>query len=166
MKVKVGDQEVVLDPKHLEVSEVSMNDFLKNFAALYSYYNAMWAKSQFIQHLTEDKYDQVASERFQHYKESEGGSDKLVEAKVTVSEKVIAARRAAREAKYICQLLFTYLRALDKAHENALNLGYNIRKEIDKIYPQHIHGEADGLDKDGLPMDVDKQVEKLVAGEL
>ena len=163
MKVKVGDIDVILDPKNLEVNEVTMTDFLKNFASLYSYYNAMASKAQFIQHLTDDKYEQVASERFQHYKENEGGSDKLVEAKVTISEKVMAARRAAREAKYIYQLIFGYLRAMDKAHENCLNLGYNIRKEIDKIYPQHIHGD---LDKDGLPHDVDKQVEKLVAGEL
>ena len=110
MKVKVGEAEVILDPKHLEVDEVTLNDFLKNFASLYGYYNAMCAKSQFIMHLTEDKYDQISSERFQYYKENNGGSDKLCEAKTTVSEKVIVARRAAREAKYIYQLLFAYLR--------------------------------------------------------
>ena len=161
MKVKVGDAEVILDPKHLEVSEAGLNDFLINFASTYAYYNSCWAKAQFIQHLTEDKYDQVASEKFQYYKENDGGSDKLCEAKTAVSEKVIAARRAAREAKYICQLLFTYLRSMDKAHENVLNLGYNIRKEIDKIYPQTIYHK--GYDDD-LPMDVDKQVEKMIAG--
>ena len=155
MKVKVGDQEVVLDPKYLEVSEVNLNDFLKTFAGIYSYYGAMCNKAQFIQHLTEDRYDQVSSERFQWYKENEGGSDKLVEAKVAVHESVIKAQRASREAKYIAQLLFAYVRSLDKAHENALNLGYNVRKEIDKIFPQTIKQESD------IPADVEAQIGKI-----
>ena len=51
---------------------------------------------------------------------------------------------------------------MDKAVENALNLGYNIRKEIDKIHPQTVAGK--GYDDD-LPLDVNAQVEKMIAGE-
>lgn len=155
MKIKVGDQEVTLDPKNLEVDESTMNDFLKTFASKYNYYNAMWAKAQYIQYIAEDRHEAIASERFQWYKENEGGSDKLVEAKVKMAEIVMKAKKTARDAKYVSQVLFTYLRSMDKAHENALNLGYNVRKEMDKLFPQHIKGNS--------YEDVDAAVAKAIA---
>lgn len=138
MKIKLDGVEVDLDTKNLEIDEVNLNDFLKDFAGTYNYFNQCWVKAQYLQHLSEDRYDTVFCERFQWYKENDGGSDKLVEAKVKMSDVVIKARKSSRDAKYISQLLFTYLRALDKAHENALNLGYNIRKEMDKLFPKSI----------------------------
>lgn len=156
MKVKVGDQEVTLESKHLEVAEHNLNDFLINFASIYNYYNMAWAKAQYILHLMEDRHEVSYSERFQFYKENEGGSDKLVDAKVKMHEQVVSAKKAGRDAKYAERLLYTYLRALDKANENALNLGYNIRKEMDKIYPQVVKGTE-------LQGDVDAQVAKLLS---
>lgn len=155
MKVKVGDEEILLDPKNLMVDEVNMNDFLKNFASIYNYYNIRWAKAQYLQYLTEDKFEVICSEKFNFYKENEGGSDKLSEHKVKMNEHVIKARRLTRDAKYVAQLLFTYLRALDKAHENALNLGYNIRKEVDKIFPNTIKGKSEDY------RNADEEVAKL-----
>ena len=154
MKLKIGESEVDLDPKHLEVNEENLNEHLKTFAGTYSYYNAMLSKAQFIQFLTEDKYEQTYSERFQYYKDNEAGSDKRAEAKTTINDNVIKAKRAVREAKYISQLTLGYVRALEKAHENALNLGYNIRKEIGSIYPQVIR-------ESGIPADIEKQAEQL-----
>ena len=139
MKIKLGEEEIDLDESNLEISEVKMNDFLKNFAAKYNYYNHAWAKSQYLNHLAEDRYEAMYYEKFQFYKEN-GASDKLAEAKSKANEDVQATRKVVRNSKYIMQLLFTYLRALDKAQENALNLGYNIRKEMDKLFPQSIKG--------------------------
>jgi len=155
MKVKIGDEEVILDPKHLEVDEVGLNEFLKNFASIYSYYNNKWARAQFIHYCAEDNADVKYSERFQFYKENEAGSDKLVDAKAKTHPDVVQARQVSRNAKYAMQLLYVYLRALDKAHENALNLGYNIRKEMDKLFPKSISST------DGLDSDVDKQIDRL-----
>ena len=123
MKVKVGESEVDLSATHLTVNEESLNDHMKSFASIYAYYNAQCVRAQFIQHITEDKYDQILSEKYQGYKENGDGSDKLCEAKAKVSDKVITALRNAREAKYIAQLMYAYMRSLDKAHECALNLG-------------------------------------------
>lgn len=142
MKVKIGDEEVVLDEKNLEVDESNLNEFLKNFASIYNYFNNKWAKAQYLHYCAEDNLDVKYGERFQFYKENEGGSDKLVEAKVKSHPDVVAARSLARQSKYAMQLLYTYLRSLDKAQENALNLGYNIRKEMDKIFPQAIKGDS------------------------
>jgi hypothetical protein len=142
MKIKVAEHEVILDPKNLEVSEEIMNDFLKNFAGIYNYYYMMWAKAQHIHYLAEDHYDVLFASKYQWAKENEGGSDKLAEAKARISEPVVQARMQARDAKYVMQLLNSYLRAMDKAHENALNLGYNVRKEMDKIFPQEVRRTA------------------------
>jgi len=155
IKVKIGDTEVVLEEKHLVVDEVSLNEFLKKFASTYNYYNTMWAKAQYLNHCAEDSFDVKYGERFQFYKENEGGSDKLVEAKVKSHPDVINARAKARQAKYAMQLLNSYLRAMDKAHEDALNLGYNIRKEIDKIFPQSIKSV------DAVGEDVEKQLDEM-----
>ena len=155
MKVKIGDEEVVLEEKHLLVDEVSLNEFLKKFASTYNYYNTMWAKAQYLYYCTEDSADVKYGERFQFYKENEGGSDKLVEAKVKSHPDVINARAKTRQAKYAMQLLYTYLRAMDKAHENALNLGYNIRKEMDKLFPQSIKSTST------VDADVDKQLDEM-----
>ena len=154
MKVKIGEDEVVLEPKHLEVSEVGLNDFLKTFAGIYSYYNTVWAKAQYINYCAEDNADLKYSERFQFYKENEAGSDKLVDAKAKMHPDVIQAKQQARNSKYAMQLLYMYLKALDKAHDNALNLGYNVRKEMDKLFPQSIAG---------LDHDVVEKVAKLIS---
>ncbi len=155
MKVKIGDTEVVLEEKHLAVDEVSLNEFLKKFASIFNYYSTMWAKAQYLHYVAEDKVDVTYGERFQFYKENEGGSDKLVDAKVKSHPDVINARALARNAKYAMQLLNTYLRAMDKAHVNALNLGYNIRKEMDKIFPQSIKNVG------SIDADVDKQLDEM-----
>lgn len=140
MKIKLGEEEIDLDEDNLIVSESNMNEFLKKFAGIYNYYNNAWAKSQYLNHAAEDRYDALYNEKFTFYKENGGASDKLAEAKAKANEEVQAAKKSVRNSKYIMQLLFTYLRALDKAQENALNLGYNIRKEMDKIFPQAIKG--------------------------
>ena len=155
IKVKIGDDEVVLEEKHLLVDEVNLNEFLKKFASIYNYYNTMWANAQYLYYCADDNLDVKYGERFQFYKENEGGSDKLVEAKVKSHPDVINARALSRQAKYAMQLLFTYLRAMDKAHENALNLGYNIRKEMDKLFPQSIKGT------DTIGPDVEKQLDEM-----
>ncbi len=155
MKIKIGDIEVVLEEKHLLVDEVNLNEFLKRFSSIYNYYSTMWAKSQYLHNLAEDNFDVKYGERFQFYKENEGGSDKLVEAKVKSHPDVIQARAISRQAKYAMQLLHTYLRALDKANTNALNLGYNIRKEMDKIFPQSIKSV------EGVGLDVEKQLDEM-----
>jgi len=143
MKLKVGEEEVFLDPQNLEVDEVNMNDFLKKFPGIYNHYNTMWAKAQLIQRTVEDRYENILNDRYVFFKQNDGGSDKLAEAKAKIHEGVVQAKKTMQAAKYVTQQLHAYLRSLDKAHEDALNLGYNIRKEMDKLYPQTISASQD-----------------------
>ena len=67
------------------------------------------------------------------FKES-GGSDALCNAKTTSDEEVVEAKKSVLAAKHKVMLLKQHLRAWDKAHENALNLGYTLRKEMSKLH--------------------------------
>ena len=78
------------------------------------------------------KYDETYSEIFKGYKE-DGGSDKLADAKarchinvVSAKEKVVASKRTVKKLQF-------FLRAMDKAHDNAMSFGHMLRREMDKI---------------------------------
>lgn len=132
-KVIINGEEIILDSKDVKVSEATLNNFLSNFAAKYDYYSRRFALAQRLLHHYEDIYEACYAKKFEFYKEEGGCSDKLAEAKSKANEEVIKAKRNMREMKFRKDLIWSFLRTLDKAHENALNLGYNIRKEMDKI---------------------------------
>jgi hypothetical protein len=138
--IKIGQEEVQLDPGNLQVNESNLNDFLSKFPGIYSYYNAKWVESQYIQYQTEDYYDEVYCKKFKFFKD--GSSDKLAEAQSKADDQVIEAKKEARKAKLNAQLLYGYLRALDKCFECAINLGYNMRREMDKLFPRDIKKSA------------------------
>lgn len=152
-KIEINGEEVALDPADLEFSEANLNDFLCKLPARYAYYSAKWAEAQHLNYCCEDVQEGIYAQKFELYK-NQGGSDKLADARASADKEVTDARRAARKAKLYMQEIYGYLRALDKAHENALNLGYNIRKEMDKIHP--------GIKKQ---RDFDSELEKMFAEE-
>jgi len=137
--IKVLGEDVMLDSDLLEINEVNLNDFFSTFASKYSYYNQKWAEAQYVCHKAEDLHEIAYAKTFKQYKD-DGGSDKYAEAKAKAHPEVIDAKSKVRAAKMNTQMLWVYIRSLDKAHENALNLGYNIRKEIEKLFPQEIKG--------------------------
>lgn len=136
MKVKVGDEEIDLDNSNLIFDESNINEYLKNFAAIYGYFNAMWVKAQHLNQSANDELDEASGERFKYYKENEAGSDKLTEAKIACDPIIVQAKKKVLETKFATNNLYAYLRSLDKAHQGILNYCFNIRKEIDKICPQ------------------------------
>jgi hypothetical protein len=95
----------------------------------FSYYSNKQARAQYIASLHDDKYEQVYSDKFRFYK-AEGGSDKLAEASAKTDPEVVDALKRSRKAKENLTYISGFLRALDKANQNALNLGYNLRKEM------------------------------------
>jgi hypothetical protein len=123
------DDDVTLDPEHVQFTEATLNEFLQKAPGWFSYYSAKQARAQYIAALTEDMYDQVYSEKFRFYK-AEGGSDKLAEASAKTDPEVVEALKQSRKAKENLNYINGFLRALDKANQNALNLGYNLRKEM------------------------------------
>lgn len=152
-KVTVNGEEVVLDPANLRFDEVTLNDFIKKFSANYAYYNQKWAEAQHAHYCAEDEYDTIYAQKVVHYK-TEKASDKLADARAKSDEEVVEALKAVRLAKLQMQELYGYLRSLDKAHDDALNLGYNIRKEMDKIHP--------GIREPSNIRDYDAELDKLL----
>jgi hypothetical protein len=130
MKVKVGDEEVDLDPKVFRFTEATLSEYLMKDASLLSYYGAKWADAAFIHATYEDRYEQAFSRKMREYKET-GATDKLADAMAKSDPEVVEIKEQIRNAKRIKDLLSNHMKALEKNHENALNLGYNIRKELD-----------------------------------
>lgn len=151
--VKVGEEDVLLDDDNLRVSEEGLNEFLCKFAAVYNYYSGRWSEAQYYNYILEDHVETLYAKKFDFYK-NEGSTDKLAEARAKSNEDVSNARLNARKAKLAMQRLHGYLRSLDKAHEDALNLGYNLRKEMDKMFPKDIKGR-----------NVDEELDKMFAEE-
>ena len=132
IKLSSDDEEINLNPEHLQFTEATLNEFLKNSPSWFSYYSQIQSRAQLIATMYEDRHEQIYSEKFKIYK-TEGGSDKFVEASAKTDPDVINALKNARKAKENLNCISGFLRALDKANQNALNLGYNMRKEMDKI---------------------------------
>jgi hypothetical protein len=132
IKISAEDEEVILNTEHLMFTDATLNDYLIKAPGWFAYYNQAHARAQYVSSIYEDMYDQVYSEKFRHYKAA-GGSDKLAEASARVDPDVIEALKRTRKAKENMNQIAGHLRSLDKANQNALNLGYNIRKEMDKL---------------------------------
>lgn len=135
MKIKIGQEEINLDPEILKFTEATLNEYLQKEAAIYSYYSAKWIDSQYINSTYDDKLEELYSQKFKLYKDQDV-SDKKAEAMAKADPEVVEAKEKVRISKRTMEHLRLFLRSFDKNHENALNLGYNIRKEIG-VYNQN-----------------------------
>jgi len=133
----IDGKEVVLDPNNMTFSENNLTEYLKREAGYYNNFGARLAEAETVFMLAEVEYEKVFGSRFAEIKE-QGGSDKLVEGKTEADQEVIDAKHKMIKAKEDVRKLQQHLRAWDKSHENALNLGYMLRKEMEKIGGQHV----------------------------
>lgn len=131
--IKLGNEEILLDDELLKFSEHSINQFLQNYADKYSFYTQKHADAQYLHSCLEDRYDAIYSDKFSHIKEM-GGSDNLAKAKTIADQEVQGALENVRVAKYNVNLLWGYIRSMDRAHENCVNTCYNMRKELDRLF--------------------------------
>lgn len=140
MIIKVGKEEVELSEEHVKfaMSDAGINEYLAKFGGWYSYLNKKLMEADFIKSTLEDEFDKLYSYKLAHYKESAGGSDKFAEAKARSDVEVCAIRERFRAAKLVADQLKGHLRSMDKAHENVLNVCYNMRKEIDKLGSSYV----------------------------
>ena len=69
MKILIGDMEVDLQEDNLKFNEATLNEFLKNEGALYSYYAEMHSRATMIHAMLEDEYEQMFSQKFAENKE-------------------------------------------------------------------------------------------------
>lgn len=133
MKLNLGKHEVDLSDEHLKFNETNLNEKLMQEASLYNYYGEQLAKASAMLTILEDEYELLLAKKFSEYKGS--GSDKLAESKANSDQEVIDALKKVREAKLKKDLIATYLRSMDKGHENMINTAISIRNELKKLNP-------------------------------
>src|SRR5579872_645314 len=127
-KIKVGNDEIELNEQVLEVTHETINDFLSKFASWYRYYQEQYNRASIITKHLSDRYSNLLQSKFKHYKQETQCSDKMADACSKSDEEVLDAQEKMRGAEYIKDELWGFLRSMDYAHENALQLCYNMRK--------------------------------------
>lgn len=133
MKIKIGEQEIVLDSNNMEFNEVTLNNFIQKEHAYYDHFGRAVVNLEALHDVRKADYERLRESKFDEYKTKGNCSDKLASARSESDEEVVEARQRMISAKRSWKLVQQHLRAWDKAHDNALNLSYNIRKEMDKL---------------------------------
>lgn len=152
-KLKVGDQEVVLDPTLLDFNEATLPQWQDKCGVWYAYFSEQLSNAEFLLSNAENNYDTKYYDAFKIHKA--GNSDKLAEANARTDPDVLEAQAKVTAAKLIVSSLKGFLRALDKAHENAQSRNYMLRKEMDKLHTK-IPGSVDP--------DIDAALNKIMRG--
>jgi hypothetical protein len=142
-KIKVGSEEVELDEKLLIVTMENINEFLSGYASWYRYYQNKHSDASLIARKYTDKHAALLQAKFKQYKIDGGYSDKMAEACAKSDEEVIKAQENMRFTEYVKDEIWGYLKSMDYAHANALQLCYNMRKEMDKIGGSYVRHSDD-----------------------
>ncbi len=132
LEILVDGKKVTIDNSLLQFNEQTLNQFLQNMHAYYSYYGAQLALAEYelleCERLSEVKF----AEKFEGNKEA-GGTDKFAEARTKQDPDYNMFLGRANLAKRNMKLLQQYLKAWDKAHDNSQSMGHNLRKEMEKL---------------------------------
>lgn len=145
-EVCVYGNQVVMDRENLIIEdEVDVHEILKNSAAEYSDFSARYAEAVCEKKLAEEEARAVEAAKFIEFRDG-GGTEKTSEMRARCSVEVVEARRAMVEAECRANKLMGWLQSMRERHDNALNLGYNIRSEMKMIGQDTIYrGQQDGL---------------------
>ena len=131
-KININGEMIDLNPHSLEFNQETLSDYLQKEASLYNYYGFHLAVSEKILQEAELAYEELYSHKYEDYKDS-GGTDKLAEAKTKGDSTIVSAKQKVIDAKLNVRLLQQHLKAWDKNHENCINYGHTLRKELDKL---------------------------------
>lgn len=130
--VVVNGQPVTLDPKRLQFNETTLSKFMQDFSVWYDYYSSQAALSESLATKAKNDYEVKYMEKFIEGKR-EIGSDKAADAFAKVSEEVQTLRTDLEIKDTATKMLKEYVKSLDRAHQMAVNRGYMLRKEMDKL---------------------------------
>lgn len=136
--IKVGKDDVDLNSDLLKFSPETINEFLSTYASLYRYYSNKHNDAAYIVKKYSDSYAAAINRKFKESKEANGYSDKMAEACSKSDPENMAILERVRTAEYAKDELYSFLRSMDAAHSDAKEMCYNLRKEMDKIYPKTI----------------------------
>ena len=146
-KVVVGKEEVHLDETALDFTPENINEFLTKYAALHRYYQNKHNEAVYIARTLNDQYTVLFNSKFKENKIANNFSDKMAEASAKSDEEVVRLLDKVRKAEYVKDEIYGFLRSMDYAHDNAKELCYNMRKELDKIYPRHVMANDSGQER-------------------
>jgi len=130
--VDLGDEQIVLDPKRFLFNDASLGKFMEDVSIWYDYYSSKSSKSESLLVDAETLYDTRYLEKFLEGKQaglSDKGADALARTNLVVKE----CQELVNKYKSTTKQLKEYLKSFDKAHSMAMNRGYMIRKELDKL---------------------------------
>jgi cyanate lyase len=142
MIIEVAGTEILIDITALKLSQEKLPEHLANEAALLGYYAIKHAEAASVLNDLEDQLDYAIGINYQTYKKSgEVSSDKMAESMARTSPDVVAITKEIVKAKKNKDILWAYLKALDKNHENALNMAYNSRRELSALKSTYVPHE-------------------------
>lgn len=144
-KVKVNNEEIYLDVDKLKFDESNLSEYLESESSWYNYYGQKLADAEYTAQKCEIALEKLCAEKFVKFK-NEKGSDKFCEASVDAEQDVQELRFLLAEAKYYVRKLSQHLRAWDRNHDNAIQLGHNLRREMDKLQPRIYNKLDDQID--------------------
>ena len=142
--LKLAGKEITLRSALLNFDEHTINDFLRKEAGNYASYSAYHADAQYVHSKYEDRYDALYAEKFKLYRE-ESSSDKMAEMKTKSDTDIQEAIEMVRLAKHNANIIYGFIRSMDRAHDNAREFCYNLRKELDKIYGSTVKSSLSDL---------------------
>lgn len=131
-KFSLGEIEIDLNPENLKFNEQTISEYYQNESGHYDFFSSQLAYADYLLMKRELEYEALYNENFAINKEI-GGSDKYVEAKTKADQNVINAKEDVITAKYKKNLLQQHIKSWDRNHDNALNLGHMLRKEMEKL---------------------------------
>lgn len=134
---ELNGEVVFLDSNSYSFTEATVNEFLQKIAPLYGYYSAKHTEAISEYTMYNDMLDVKFSEKYAEIKD-QGCTEKRAEAGAKVHPDVITATNQARLAKQKVNYLSGFLRSIDYAKDSALNLCYNMRKEMNMVRNNYV----------------------------
>lgn len=132
-KIKIIGKELELDQSILQFNEHSINQFLQTFASLYVVYQEAHADAQYVNSKYEDKYDHLYADKFRVLRQ-DCSSDKMADMMTKSDPELQQAMENMRASKRTVNLLYGFLKSMDKAYDSAVQYSYNLRKEMEKLH--------------------------------
>jgi hypothetical protein len=130
---------VIIDSENLRFDEASISNYIQTEGSFYDNFGYYLALAERNLQNKESIYEKTYCERFVEAKEA-GSSDKLAEAKAKSDADVVDLKDDIFTAKYAVNRLKNHLKAWDKNHDNAQSLGHTLRRQMDRLSTDSIHG--------------------------
>ena len=131
--ITVEGEDVVLDPRNLRFTDATLNQFFELVSGFCDYYGQKLAEANRSVARCEQLFERFYIEKFRHFRENEGKSEKTSELYSKAEDEVVRAKSAVHEMTFKRDSILNHLKALNAAREDAHNRGHFLRKELEKL---------------------------------